>query len=216
MTPYQVLSNVRNQLYETTAAFWTDAEIYNYIWNAEQEIVLQVHCSNIQTAHTSVTAQSMYTAPESMFYIDRMTWSNVKLKKIGFTDLDALQRPGYGGSYTIGSPTYYYLSGLSYGLWPIPQNSSTINIYGSKIPVLATGASSEFTVEPLFHMCIQDYALYRCFIKDQDDGRSKFFEAQWKQNLSRAYTFYASRNNSDAHYVVRDEDNYPTTELGIV
>jgi hypothetical protein len=216
MTPYQVLSNVRNQLYETTAAFWTDAEIYNYIWHAEQEIVLQIHCATIQTAATTVTAQSMYTAPESMYYIDRMTWSNVKLKKIDFTDLDTLQRPGYGGTYTSGSPTYYYLSGIQFGLWPIPASSATLNIYGSKIPILATGASSEFVCEPLFHPCIQDYALYRCWLKDQDDGRSKFFESQWKQGLSRAYTYWAARENADAHYTVRDEDNYPSEELGLV
>jgi hypothetical protein len=35
MTPAQALTRVRTQINETTAAFWTDAEIYGYMWEAE-------------------------------------------------------------------------------------------------------------------------------------------------------------------------------------
>jgi hypothetical protein len=215
MTPAQVLSTCRDQLYEPTPGFWSDAELYTYMWQAEQEIALQIKCTPYTTALTSVTAQSMYTRP-SLYNIERLTWDSVKLKKIDMTQLDALQRVAYGGLYIIGRPMHYYELASTIGLWPIPSYSATINIWGTQIPAQVTTASSQFTVGEYFHPMLSNYVMYRAVMKDQDDGRTKFFKQQWDQDLIRAYTFWNSRQNADMYNVVREEDSYRTVELGMI
>jgi hypothetical protein len=206
-----VLTTVRNQLYEPTAGFWTDSELYGYMNQAEQEIALNIRCTQAQTAITSVTAQSMYTRPAA-YYIDRITWGGDKLKKIDMTDYEALCR----GATTIGSPTYYYELGDTLGLWPIPATADSVCVYYVSIPPALTGSSSVFTVPVYFHNMIQDYCLYRAFAKDQNQAQAGFFKDQWDKNMLRAFTYWRNKTNSDLYQVVKDEDCYTDSELGIV
>jgi len=216
MLPSEVMTSVRNQLYEPTAGFWNNDELYGYMWQAEQEIALNIRCTQAQTAITTVTAQSMYTRPAA-YYIDRLTWDQVKLKKIDLTDYDALQRVAYGGLYTIGRSMHYYERGDQLGLWPIPSYSAPINIYYVAIPAQLTDSThAAFTVPVYFHMMIQDYALYRAFAKDQNQGQATFFKQQWDADMQRAYTYWRQKTNDDMYQVVKEEDSYRNAELGII
>ena len=215
MTPSDVMTSVRSQLYEPVATFWTDTELYGYMWQAEQELALQIKCTQVSTTLTSVTAQSMYTRPADAYYIDRLMWDKVKLKKIDKTDYDALQRVAYGGQYTIGRSMHYIEWNDSLILWPIPAYSAPIGIDYVKIPDQVT-ASSTFDVPPLFHNFIQDYVMYRALLKDQDDQRSSFFKQQWDNNLIRAYTFWRQKTDDDFYHVVKEEDSYRNVELGMI
>jgi len=98
MTAGNVLTTVRDQLYEPVPAFWTDSELYNYMWQAEQEIALQTKCTQSQTFTTTTTAVSMYTRPVDCYYIERLTWDKVKLKKIDLTDQCSTDRSHPGPS----------------------------------------------------------------------------------------------------------------------
>jgi hypothetical protein len=127
-----------------------------------------------------------------------------------------LQRVSYGGLYVIGRPMYYYEVINQIGLWPIPSYSATINIWGTQIPAQIATASTQFTVGEYFHPMLVNYVMYRATLKDQDDGRSKFFKGEWEKDLIRAYTFWNQYKNADYYHVVRDEDTYRELELGIV
>ena len=210
-----VLTSVRSHLYEPTAGFWTDSELMSYFWQAEQEIALNIRCTQAQTAITTVTAQSMYTRPAA-YYIDRLTWDQVKLKKIDFTDYDALQRVAYGGLYTIGRSMHYYEFDDQLGLWPIPSYSAPINVYYVAIPSSYTASGNAFTVPVYFHNMIQDYALYRAFAKDQNQQQATFFKQQWDQGMQRAYTYWRQKTEDDFYRVVKEEDSYRNVELGMI
>jgi hypothetical protein len=183
---------------------------------AEQEIAQTFKCTQTQTATTSVTATSMYTRPVNALYIDRLTWDQVKLKKIDMTDLDALERTSYGGVYVNGNATHYYEYGDQIGLWPIPSRAAAINFYYIATPATLTSGSTGFTVPTLFHNIIQDYVMYRAVAKDQDDGRSQFYKALWDRGLQAAHTLWRQRESADFYHVVKDEDCYQETELGII
>jgi hypothetical protein len=210
-----VLTSVRSQLYEPSPGFWTDTELMSYLWQAEQEIALNIRCTQAQTAITTVTAQSMYTRPAA-YYIDRLTWDKVKLKKIDFTDYDALQRVAYGGMYTVGRSMHYYEFDDQLGLWPIPSYSAPIDVYYVAIPSSYTASGNAFTVPVYFHNMIQDYALYRAFAKDQNQQQATFFKQQWDQGMQRAYTYWRQKTEDDFYRVVKEEDSYRNVELGMI
>jgi hypothetical protein len=216
MQPSEVLTTVRHQLYEPLAAFWTDDELYGYMWQAEHELALAIGCTQVQTTTTSETAVSMYTSPADAMYIERVTWNNVKLKKIDKTDYDALQRVAYGGQFTTGNPMHYYEYGNQICLWPTPASSAAIVYDYTQIPTAITSASTAFTVPVHFHNIIQDYVLWRAFAKDQDDRRTAFYQQAWQQGITRAASFWNKRNGSDFYRVVKEEDSYRNVELGMI
>jgi hypothetical protein len=215
LTPNDVLTSVRAQLYEPSEGFWLDSELFGYMQQAQHELALQVKCTQVATTLTSVTAQSMYTRPVDAFYIDRLTWDKVKLKKIDLTEYDALQRVAYGGMYTIGRSMHYVEWDDQLILWPIPSYSAPIGINYTKIPDTVT-ASSTFDVPAIFHNMIQDYCLYRAFLKDQDDTRAGFYRKQWDDNLQKAYTLWNRKKDDDRYQVVKEEDSFRTVELGLI
>jgi hypothetical protein len=216
MTPAQVLSTVRNQLYETTAAFWTDSELYAYMWMGEMEIAQSYQCTDATTATTTVTNTSMYTMPASAMVLQRVVWNGVKLKRLqDQTDRDALDSPSYSGTLTTGNCTHYYEYGSTIGLWPVPIQSHTIQWYYSKEPDEVT-ALSTFTVPMVFHRALPDYVLYRAYSKDSNEGQSIFHKKLWEEALEKTGRAYQDSKLTDLYPVVRDEDNYPNTELGII
>jgi hypothetical protein len=216
MQPSEVLSSIRSQLYEASEGFWTDAELYGYMGQAEHELALQIRCTQAQTTTTSTSSMSMYTAPADAMYIDRVTWDRVKLKKIDKTDYDALQRVAYGGIYTIGRPMHYYQYGDQIALWPTPSYSAPIVWDYTQVPAAITSLTTAFTVPVHFHNIIQDYVLWRAFAKDQDDKRTAFYSNEWKQGLIRAASFWNTRNGADFYRVVKEEDSYRNVELGMI
>ena len=218
MTPAQILATIRAQVYEETAAFYTDAEIYSYMWQGEQELITQVPCTETRdtTSITSAVDTEYYTKPTGVVYIERVEWDSVKLKKIDYRDRDALDTNGYGGSLSTGDPYCYYEYGAQIGLYPVPQSIKNVTIHYIKAASAIAAGSTAFTIPDYFSHYLTDFCLYRMYAKDQDDGRANFHRQQWEMNVSRAKQAWSQRQTHDALMVVKDDNNYPETELGMI
>lgn len=217
MTPAQILATIRNQVYETTAAFYTDAEIYSYMWQAEQDLAEITKSTEAKdTSVTSSTGTQLYNVPSTVAYIHRVEWDGVKLKKIDLTEEDALDFNQYGSTKQQGSPNFYFQWGNQIGLYPVPNDAKNVTMYYYAEPSVITSASTAFTLPSILHRYIPDYALYRMYAKDQDEGRAQFHRQQWEANLIRAKQLWSKRMNEDKYWVVRDTENYAQTELGII
>ena len=186
------------------------------MWHGEIEIADHVKCMERTTSTTTVTATSSYTLTSDCDYLNRVLWNNYKLKRIDYSELQMLDQPGYGSTYITGKPTHYYVYGESIGLWPIPDSSKSLRYYYYAQPAEVTTDSTVFSIPSMFHPYIQDYVLWRAYAKDQDDGRAVFHKKIWEENMSKAYRKWVYRNNTDKYNVVKDEDNFPTSELGII
>lgn len=211
MIPSDVLSRVRDQLAETTAAFWTDAEIYRYITDAEREINLTVECNIATTAHTTTTGTSGYTLPADCLSVYRLTYDGVPLRRLDRNkrDIDGLDMPGYGGTGQSGDSTHYYEVGGYVYLWPNPSRAVTIDYQFLKQPSAVTTSSTAFTVPANFHTPIQDYALYRAYLKDQDQGKAEWYKREFMQGMGDAQRREYQRRWSGGFPSVKNVDgNY--------
>lgn len=216
LTPTGCVDTCRYQFYEATAKFIADAEIYGYAWQAEQIINNAIECCQTSTAHTTTTYTQEYTKPTGCYLINRVTFDGVKLKRIDVTDQDQMDGAGYGSSLSVGNPHSYYEYGEKVGLYPVPDSSATLKYWFVAEPASLTTASTQFTVPAFARLPIPDYCLFRMFAKDQDDGRAQFHANLWANGLNRVQSEWARLNRRDGHYVVRNEDNYPATELGLI
>jgi len=217
MIPSDVLSRVRDQLVETTAAFWSDAELYRYMTDAEREINNQVHCYVLSTAATSVTSTSGYTLPVDVLYLDRVSFDNVPLKEVPRRGIDMMDMPGYGGTPQTGDPTHYYRQGTdTVYLWPTPQRAATIQYVYTAEPAAIVTASTQFSVPANFHQPLQDYVLYRSFTKDQDQARSEWHKREYMQGVADAEFRESRRRWSGGFPEVMDADKAYSTFNGVV
>lgn len=216
MTPSQVLSAIRNQAYEQDADFWNDAEIYQYMWEAEAEVAGLVSCTEATDSSTTTVASTQeYALPTDCLYVLRATWDQVKLKRIDLKDQDYLDGTLYSGTLSSGQPEHYYEFAGMIGLYPVPDSAKTLKLWYIKQPSQITGVSTTFTIPLLFHHYIIDYALYRMYLKDQDNEKAMVHKRLWDENIQKAIGKWNMMRESDHTSTVRDVDEYPNTSLGL-
>lgn len=217
MTPAQALTLVRSQLNETAANFWTDAEIYAYMWEAENQLAQECGYTQAVTTHTTVTDQSAYTAPDDCLKIARVTFDGKKLKKVTAEDIDRLDGTTVGSTIQSGKPTVYKEWGQNITLYKTPDDT-----YGAeplyfefyKAPAVISGAT-DFTISNVAaQQLIPEYCLWRCKSKDKDKSAADHYQV-WKAGIESAKVGKIDEEFWDEQVRVRDEDDYPGDVLGI-
>ena len=216
MTPGNIVSTIRDQFYETSPGFITEAELYLYIWQAEAEIAALIECTEATDSSTTTVASTQeYSKPSDCLLIKRVTWYDKKLKRINLVDQDAMDDSGYGSSVSTGNPDSYYEYGDVVGLYPIPSSAQTLKFWYIQQPTVKTSSSTSFDVPTMFEHYIPDYCLYRVYLKDQDDARASIHKRLWDENIVKGAAKWARRDMLDGHYVVKMEGAYPMTDLGM-
>jgi hypothetical protein len=216
MTPAQGLLTIRQQLNETTAAFWSDAEIYGYMWEAECLLAGKLGLNQAVTAHTTITDASAYTCPDSWNRISRLTYDGKKLKRGDFTDRDYLDGTNYGSTPQSGKPQMYTEWGNNVYLFPVPDTAVGLNFFGLKSPPQIVTASTLFSIrEEAIQQMIPDYAIWKASLKDGDAGRADRHKQAWEINILRAESMWVDKKGEDRIYAVKDEDEYPGGSLGM-
>jgi hypothetical protein len=217
MTPSQVLETVRNQVDESSANFWSDNEIRNYMWEAEKELASLVHCSEKYDASTlTVNGTAEYGLPTDCYFVERVVWNGVRLKKIDFRELELNEGFSYGKTIQTGLPDSYYLYAGKIGIYPTPQTAYQIKIWYQAEPAQITENTGTFTIDKLFHNYICHYVLWQMWSKDQESDRCAFFRKQWDADLAAAPVKWAEYKRGDRLFRVKDEDQFPVTNAGMI
>jgi hypothetical protein len=215
MTPAQALTRTRLQLNETTAAFWTDAEICGYMWEAECILAGKLGLFQAVTAHTTVTGTSAYTFPDSLIRVSRLTYDGKKLKKIDFTERDYLDGTNYGSTRQTGQPEAYAEWGQSVYLQPVPQSAAALQWFFLKAPAEITAAGAFSIKDETLQQMIPDYCVYKASMKDGELNRADRHYRAWEANVLRAESMWMDKKGEDRVYHVRDEDEFAGGVLGI-
>lgn len=215
MTPAQALTRVRQSLNETTAAFWSDAEIYGYMWEAESILAGKLGLFQAVTAHTTVTDTSAYTFPDSLIRVSRLTYDGKKLKKVDFTERDYLDGTNYGSTPQTGQPEVYAEWGQSVYLLPVPQSAATLQWWFLKAPVEITAAGAFSVKDETLQQMIPDYCVYRASMKDGEVNRADRYKNAWETNVLRAESMWVDKKAEDRIYAVKDEDEHAGGVLGM-
>ena len=216
MSPQTLLTSIRDELAESSAAYWTDAELYRHMWHGEYILADKTNCTEATTAITTVTSQSDYTSPATTLHYLRVEYNNVKLKRISKQERDAIEFRSYGGSFTAGNPQFFMEFGNKLTLYPVPDNAKTVNIDHVKRPDEITTASTQFTIPEQFQFYIKDYVMSRALPKDEQQSLGRDYTQKWKEDLVTATQEWVDRNSTGRYSTVKSEDVFPTTEIGII
>lgn len=217
LTPVQIAAQIRAQSGETSTSFLTDDILYSFLWQAEIEFSNFVGCSlNKDTSVTTVAGIRESTIPANTQRILRLEYDSVKLKKIDLTELDMLEGTAYGGVTTSGQPQYYYEFDGKVGLSPIPDDAKTLSFYRVKEPVSLDTSSTSFTIPDEYSLYLIDRCLHRFYAMDKDLQMAKYHLDLWEANKRKQKNEWFKKRMIDRFLSVKNEDNFPQTDYGII
>lgn len=157
-TRADILSSVRALLNETTAGFWTDAEIDTWTNDGQRDIATKALC--IESKSTIATVNGTLEYAYTGIAVRSAGYLNKSLTKI--TPIQIGHPPANG---TI--PQFWYEWGGKIGILPVPDAVYTIDLYTAIDSVdMATGAATS-NLPQLFRLPMILYGVYRALIKDR-------------------------------------------------
>jgi hypothetical protein len=219
MIPSELLQQIRWEANEPAPEFWSDAEIYRYMSNAEFLLSHLLNCNETLYTMPSVANQAAYNLPvdssgaQYITNILRVEWNTFELLRKNKNEIDRLIGSAYNYQYPSGNPIYYFHFGNIITIYPTPSIVANIVIYYNKVPATLKPTSQIFTIPVQFHHLLADYCLYKMFSKENMNDEAALHIKLWENNIQKAREEWTKRNQSGAFATVRLAENYTNNNI---
>lgn len=172
-----VRNDVRARLNETTARFWTDAQLN--VWINEGMRDLARRTETIQTFGTTITTvagTAEYVVPADVLRVHRVEFvptGATQIYPVQLTTYDELDQVwGIYPNTVQGYPVYAALWGfpptLKLRLYPVPSQAGTINLFYYRLPAAVSADGDTLEVLAGYEDLIALYCEYVARRKDRD------------------------------------------------
>ena len=188
-TANDIITNVRQILNETTASFWTDAELLDWIDEAVKDIVSKSHCledtativlsTNTKAYSWSGASDYVIIEPEGVFFLNHNTSKYTKLVN---------DKTVIGHTSNEGQPTHWYEFGNEVHVWPVPTSAySGSTIYADYIPVPTKIIATTGNIETpaIYDNAIVWYVVSMAKAKDKNANESAVFMKIYDELVNR-------------------------------
>lgn len=212
MTPLEVITAARQFHNAIEDSFWSDAELYNYLYFAANRLAYEARCIENRYTTTSVASQQEYSKPTKSIEIKRVEFDGRKLTPIDFRMLDSIN---INSNTTItGTPQYYYWFDDVIGLHPIPDTASlTIKIYSYDYPSFPE-ATTTLEIPVQYHSDLVFGVRALMSSKELGHPNTSFYNQQWDSSVERIIRKQKQRLRGDKFRRVLREEDLPLTNLG--
>jgi len=187
-TAQSIVDDARAYLNESSAAFWDDTDLLQWLNDGQIDIVANTHCLQstesvdliASTIEYSIT--STYTTVKAVQYVD--SDSKVWALKRGSPDhvgSDAISR------LKLTKPTYWYEWAGKIGVYPALTSvtTETVTLYIVTRPTAITLTDS-VTVPALYDKALTLYVVAQALYRDKQTARAGQYEAKYMAELARA------------------------------
>jgi hypothetical protein len=189
MNRSELRSMVRNLLNETSAGFWTDAQLNSYINLSVQRLNSIISATRedyftVSATFVTTPGTKSYNFPSDCNYIRRMEiYSTTDSSDIVKIDELKWPRSEAGGDWPFaqtGQPQRYTIVGTHFDLLPIPDNGYPIRVYyDARKADLSTDAQSPSSPLDYHDMIVYwDCLLAKKQNEDDDTGFASLFNAR--------------------------------------
>jgi len=214
MTPTEVITAARRAYNADDDTFWTEAEFLTLLYEAQMELVHAGLIIEKRFSTTTVVNQREYDYPANIISIKRITYDGEKLHPIDFRDDDAITINNSSTTDT-GSPLYYQIWDYDIHLRPIPDDTKTLEIWGYAEPIQLANITSALEVPSEYHPGLKNYLLKEMAIKDTNQPIYREYEKRWNIELLKARKWKARRKRGDSNAIVKNEEMFQNSILGV-
>lgn len=214
MTPSQLEEAARRRYNAVGDTFWTQAEMFDLIYQAQMELALEALAIENVYSTTTVASQQAYPWPTRAIRIKRVTYDGTKLGVIDMREDDAITMLNSSTTST-GTPAYYYLWERSVYLRPVPAAAATLQIWTYDRPQTVT-TTSTLDVSEEYHMDLLYFMLAEMSLKDNNPPMEQRYREIWEKRKLEAKKTVRKRLRGDSPAHVKDIDSLPMGGLGTV
>ncbi|MHA2067442.1 MAG: phage adaptor protein [Candidatus Thorarchaeota archaeon] len=205
LTLAQATTDVRQLLNESTAAFWTDVEIQDWLLEGTGVVASKSHSVEAEDDLTLVANQLIYTSSDHTWIADVLVpytaiYDNGSNKYKGLELVHAKQI-GNLLTFTSGDPRYMAFHNRSIYIWPLPSTSTASNT----VSVLYAKETTDFTElkDEFQHIAIL-WAQIRAYEKDQ----------KWQTANALKQQLYSELNFEKADKIMRQGEGTQAVKTG--
>ena|SRR3990167_5900991 len=208
-----LVTYARQQYNATSDSFFSDTELYSYIYDAQMQLARFTSCIRGTYTQSTVASQQEYSMPSDVISVKRVTYDGKRLARISFSEDDMIT--GFNASTTsTATPSCYAYWNATLYLRPVPSAVATIKIFVYKMPDEVT-ATSVLEVPTIYHLDMADYLLHKMAAKDKNYSGAQYFANLWAVSLKRAKDDERKRDRMDAFSSVKDFANLDAMFLGV-
>jgi hypothetical protein len=206
MTPTELETFIRQRYNAVGDNFFSQAEIFNYLWAGQMELAQETFCIKNTYTTTSVNGQRAYDYPSTALSIGRVEYDGQRVYPNDFVDDDGLTGNNPGLAST-GRPQNYQQWDDQIYFRPAPDTAGlTIKLFTYDLPSQPTAIGS-IDVPNRYHLMLVDYALYCMLSKDKNRALASDYFMQWQAHKKLALQTERLRDSGDSLNVVKDIDD---------
>ncbi len=196
----QVIADVRSELLEPVAGFWTPDELLRWANVAELDFVNQVRgLDGISTA-SSVAAQANYPLlnnflSSKLVLFDDLQGSTHNWTRLKPTTLEKMsqEHPDFLDVSTekLGVPSEYMIWRNEIWLYPVPKDTGQdIKLFHKVKPTSLTDVSQSFSIDDSLCPAITAFILWKAWSKEKETAQSQKQESEYMRRVGEGRRFY--------------------------
>jgi hypothetical protein len=214
MTPGTLITYARQQYNASNDSFFSDAELYGHIFQAQMEFAKEAKAIEETYQTTTVSGTQEYAMPTNSLAVKRITYNGIKLTLITQREDDAVT--GLNAATTAtGTPAYYWVFDRTIYLRPIPDAAYTLKIFSYDMPG-DVSSTSTLDVPVELHRDMVFYLLWLMAAKDQNFQSADYYQRKWNEAVMKAKSWSRKRAIADQFASVKDEEALANTVFGAV
>lgn len=179
-SPAQLVTTFRAEMHDTVAPyFWSDAELYAYMTQAEQVVAQRLMClqdmSSSATIYDVAEDEPDIVLHPSVYRIRGAWWiENGHQHKLEIDSVDSILAEGLHVYTQKGRPAVLMTGAVTNGvrLYPIPQTDGQVRLSIFRVPLRALSANEKFEIPFQYRAALLDWMKYRALLKHDADTYS--------------------------------------------
>lgn len=194
MLASELFTQVRAELLEASAAFWTDAELLMWLNSGEADYINRTRLLQDTATMQTVAGRADYPLPAN-WLATKMLWFHKpdsggidRQKPLNPTTLEKVSQevkdPLTTDTSVLDDPTAYWIWGKSIYLRPIPKDSGrTITMFYDAKPIPLPASTSSLNVDDSLADGPKNYVLWRAWSKEGETARAALAKNDYFGNV---------------------------------
>ena len=221
MIAQEIIDDVRNELVETVAAFWSNAELLRLLNRAEKDFCNKVRMLEGKATLSTQVGIMNYPLPSNWLSAKGVTYDNINddgvhsIQRLRPTNLEKMlqENPSFRDVSTtdrFGCPARYFVWGREIWLDRGPDKVTTVELWFKSKPIPLTVTTQSINVDDSLSDALYHYMLWKAWSKEKEFDLAQAAEAEYIKFVGEGRRF-VKKQSGDQAYSMDIESGMPIT-----
>ncbi len=220
MIVQEIIDDVREELVETVAAFWTDAQLLKLYNRAEKDFVNKTRIlEGKQTLSTGI-GKANYPLPSNWLSAKGVTYDNVSdgvssIVRLRPTNLEKMlqENPSFRDLSTTDkftTPRQYFVWGRELWLDRAPDQVTTVELWFKSKPIPRTQLTASINIDDSLSDALHYFILWKAWSKEKEFDLAQQAEQEYLRFVGEGRRF-VKKQSGDQAFSIDIESGMPIT-----